>query len=356
MQQKFNGLSMPVFTAFGWAGEETAIQYALSQLELFVDSLHTHLPQSIQLELPVHGLNKENQAVYLASSTDVESDAHVVFHARPLSLELQLAITDKKVLAKGLARASKDILNCHHLIAQLGPEWTLRVQQMQYDEGLGFASHYQDIFKDTIKAFNEEVAKEVINKATYLNGEEKWVTPIYVSRRFPSEQASVMGRKIVHVMSEHIAALMPILMLLSGRVKRKPGRKTTAKKTAAAKVSASEVELPADLPPQEGFTYISKLMPLHLRRGFVNLTPQHWPFFARNARTETRPVTVYYDGIYDRKSTVWRLQPNDQARLVLSPPVHEWLEDNFSSSDKIRLTARKLANDELQISLTAVEG
>ena len=30
---QFNGLTMPVFTAFGWAGEETAIQFALSQLD-----------------------------------------------------------------------------------------------------------------------------------------------------------------------------------------------------------------------------------------------------------------------------------------------------------------------------------
>ena len=30
--EKFTGLGMPVFMAFGWAGEETAQKYALDQL------------------------------------------------------------------------------------------------------------------------------------------------------------------------------------------------------------------------------------------------------------------------------------------------------------------------------------
>jgi hypothetical protein len=105
----------------------------------------------------------------------------------------------------------------------------------------------------------------------------------------------------------------------------------------------------------DSFTYVVDLKPLHIRRGFVNLTPEHWPFFALNARTETRNVTIYYDGIYDKKSAVWRLQPSEQARIVLSPAVQEWLEDNFTANDRIKVTAMRLDNDELQVSLTAVD-
>ena len=39
----FTGLTMPVFTAFGWAGQETAINYALDQLEQFIHLLHNNL-------------------------------------------------------------------------------------------------------------------------------------------------------------------------------------------------------------------------------------------------------------------------------------------------------------------------
>jgi hypothetical protein len=102
---------------------------------------------------------------------------------------------------------------------------------------------------------------------------------------------------------------------------------------------------------EEMFIYTAELKPLHLRRGFINLTPKHWPFFQINSRTETRPVTVYYEGIYDKKCSVWRLLPNDQARLMLSPPVHEWLEDYFQAGDQIEIVARKMNGDEIQMSL-----
>jgi len=51
---------------------------------------------------------------------------------------------------------------------------------------------------------------------------------------------------------------------------------------------------------------------------------------------------------------VWRLLPDDQARLVLSPAVHQWLEDYFEPSDKIQLTARKMSDGEIHLTLAAV--
>jgi hypothetical protein len=48
------------------------------------------------------------------------------------------------------------------------------------------------------------------------------------------------------------------------------------------------------------------------------------------------------------------LQPDDQARLVLGPQVHDWIEENFSSSDQIQVTARKLDNNEIRVTLEPV--
>ena len=103
----------------------------------------------------------------------------------------------------------------------------------------------------------------------------------------------------------------------------------------------------------DSFTYIADLKPLHVRRGFINLTPAHWPFFASSSRSETRDVTIVFGGRQDRHSSVWRLQPDDQARVVLGPQVQEWLEENFTNSEAIRVIARRLDNDEIRITLEA---
>ncbi len=355
----FMGLTMPVFTAFGWAGEETAIKFALAQLELFISTLHVNLPRAVQLEFPVFGLSQDNQSVYLAASSEIESDVHIAFYARPMSLELQLVVTNKDILAKGLAAAEKNPVNCHHLITNMGPEWSLRLQQMLIEEESRVVSHYQDLFKESITQLSQETATAVFSKAAYLNGQEKWVTPIYLSRRFNSEQIAAMGTAVIRVMSEQIDALMPVVNFLTGRVGRKPGKtskRTTSKARTGPRSAVEPVELAeVESDDQEGFVFVTDLKPLHLRRGFINMTPRHWEFFAVNARTETRNVSVYYDGIYDRKSAVWRLQPGDMARLVLGPAAHEWLEDHFAPNEQIQLKAIKLDNENIQISLTAVE-
>lgn len=354
--KRFTGLNMPVFTAFGWAGEETALKYALSQLELFIEALHARLPNSIQAELPYFGLNQLSQSIYLAAAADVESDVHIAFYARPMSLEIQLVVSDKKTLAKGLKRAIKEPTQCHHLVTQLGPEWNLRVQQMQVDVDSGLAVHYMDLFKDTVKNLDETSSAALFEKADYLNNEDQWVTPIYLSRRHDAEQISAMGMTVLDIMLEQIANLMSPLLFLSGKVKKvapaKTGKGSRSRTKETAVAHHAEATVP-DTPFEDEFVYVSELMPLHIRRGFINLTPEHWPFFALNARTETRPVTVYYSGIYDKKSAMWRLQPDDQARLVLSPVVHEWLEGNFSPNDKVKITARKINDKEIQVSLSA---
>lgn len=350
---------MPVFTAFGWAGEETALNFALSQLEQFIRELHVHLPRSIQQELPVHGLSQVNQGVYLAASDEVESDAHIAFYARPMSLELQLAVTDKEVLRKGLALAEKDPVTMHHLLTKMGPEWSLRVQQMLIEEESGAVSHYQDLFKDSVSQLTQETATELFSKATYLNSQEKWVTPIYFSVRFNSEQVAAMGTAVVKVMTEQIQSLMPIFYILSGRDSRRAGgkrsKKTKSRATTATTTQKITPVLEPDVVGQESFVFVTELKPLHIRRGFINMTPEHWDFFALNARMDTREVSVYYEGVHDKKSAVWRLQPSNIARLVLGPAARDWLEENFDPDERIQLKAIKLDNDEIQVSLSPME-
>ncbi len=344
---------MPVFTAFGWAGEETAIKYALSQLELFVQELHRALPRNAQEKFPFYGLSKENQSVYLSAAEMVGDDAFISFFARPMSLELQLGITNEAVLGKIYAQAEKEAVLWHRLVTEPGPEWSLRVQQMQVDEDSGETTHYQDLFKDSVAALDEATSVAVMSKAAYLNADPRWLVPFYFSRRFDSERVSAMGQAITQVMSEQIGLLIPILDFLTG----KTGRKKAKPKARARTAVETAVELEEAEPDSaEMFTYVAELKPLHLRQGFVNLTPKHWPFFQINSRTETRQVTVYYEGIYDKECSVWRLLPNDRARLVLSPALHDWLEENFAAQDQIQVTARKLVDDEIQITLRPVGG
>lgn len=349
----FFGLTMPVFTAFGWAGEENALKFALSQMELFVSELHVGLSREAQEMLPAFGVNQATNSAYLAASDESESDAHVLFNPRPVSLEIQLVLTDKDVLRKGLKLAEHNPARCHRLITELGPEWTLRVQQMQFDEDSGEAVHYQDLFKDEVGGLTEEKTAEVMKKAAYLNGEAQWVTPIFLSRRLDSERVAAMGSKIVPVMTEQVSRLIPLITFLTGRSAKKTSRKRTKPAAKAAVVETAVEEL--EIEPEEGFNYTATLQPLHIRRGFINLTAEHWPFFAVNSRSTTRKVTVYYDGIYDKENSVWRLVSNDQARLVLSPAVHHWLEDYFAPGDSIRMMVRKIGDKEIQISLKAVE-
>lgn len=355
----FSGLTMPVFTAFGWAGEENAINYALDQLEQFVHLLHSNLSRQAKGDLPFAGLSRANQSVYISASEAPEEDLHIAFFARPLSLEMQVAIIDTKALAKALKNAEAQPVMAHRLITELGAEWSLRLQQMQVDEESGAEAHYQDLFKDSITALLPEVSAEVMSKASYLNSEDKWVTPFYLSRRIPAEQASAMGLKITDVLSQQIDELLPLIHFLTGRratSKRKSKPKArTVKPMMGGKGTDEATSLETVLKPEDGFVHVSRIKPLHLRRGFINLTSAHWPFFAINSRTETRPVTIYYDGVYDKDSAVWRMLPNDMARIVLSPSVHHWYEDNFTEGDELHVTVTRLDNDEIQISLRAAD-
>lgn len=346
---QFNGLTMPVFTAFGWAGEETAVNFALSQMEIFVESLYYNLPRAMQDQFVAHGIDRASKSAFLSTTPDPEAGLIVVFNARPMSLETSIAISDKATLAKAYTSAEAQPNTIYTLLEELGRDWKLRIQQMEIDEESGTNALYQDLYKDGIDSLDQETLIAVISRAAYLNGESKWVVPLYVSYFANSEKVAAMGTRIIPVSVENIEKLMPLVEFLTGKVRKKKAR---TKKTPKPRPTPEPVKQMSG--KEEQFTYISELKALHLRRGFINLTPEHWPFFAVNVRTETRPVTIHYGELKDEKSSVWRLVQNDQARITLSPAVHHWLEENFDVQDFIQVTAVKKSQDEIHITLAPV--
>ena len=140
--KEFSGLTMPVFSAFGWAGEENALKFALAQLQLFIDALYLRLPPDVRDDFPSRGLSPENQNVYLATGDTYDKDAYIAFNARPMSLEVQLGIVGTSLLSKGLAAVNKDPVAAHHTLTQLDPNWTLRIQQMQIDADTQERAHH----------------------------------------------------------------------------------------------------------------------------------------------------------------------------------------------------------------------
>jgi hypothetical protein len=149
---------------------------------------------------------------------------------------------------------------------------------------------------------------------------------------------------------------VPLTRFLSGQ-KAKKAKPRAAKTVAPVAAEPEEVAVsqPVLKDVVDQFTYVSELQPLHIRRGFINLTPKHWPFFSVNVRTEIRDITVRYGDQVDRRSSVWRLVPNDQARIVLSPPVQHWLEDHFQPNEQIEVTAVKQDEDKIVITLRPTE-
>lgn len=349
-QQQFMGLTMPVFTAFGWAGEEQAVNYALSQVEQFINELHVALPRRMQTHLPFYGLNPDSQIAYLSAAQEPESDVYVAFIVRPMSLEMQLSITDQMALGKALRATDADPERWLNLLQALPGEWILHVKQMEVNEETDERTSYQDLYKDPVDELDLEATQSLTSRAHFLNGEPQWVTPLFLSRRFQAEQVAAMGVEIVRVMAERVSELETMFEFLTGRDARPKKKKATTKPKAKR-----APRKPETLDPDKQFVYVTKLKPLHIRRGFVNLTPEHWEFFASSARATTRSITVNFEDNVDNDSSVWRLSSNDMARIVLSETVQVWLEDNFDADDRVQVTATKKEGDEIEVLLEPVE-
>jgi hypothetical protein len=354
----FSGLTMPVFSAFGWAGEETAINFALDQLQMFIDKLYYSLPREVQAQFPNHGIDKDTQIAYIAVNEEPEKDLYIAFFVRPMNLETSLILTDKAALSKAYRKIKLQSPDFLELIGNLGPEWNLRIQQMEFDAESGESTHYKDLYKNPAKVISEFDPTEIIERAEYLNSEDQWVVPVFISQRTGSEKIAAMGEVVIQNVAQYISALMPTATFLTGQVRKKKSKSKKTSKSKAKKAAQAEdttIRQPLDSAKLERFTFVSELKPLHIRRGFINLTTNHWPFFSLNARTETRPVQVKYGEKTDDGCAVWRLVPNDQARLVLSRPVHMWLEETFDAEDRVQVSAEKKEQKQIHISLTPAQ-
>lgn len=351
----FNGLTMPVFTAFGWAGEETALKFAFSQLQLFAQALHSALPRELQTYFPHYGVDRAAECAYLARNQDVESDLFVTFHTRPMAFRVTVNLVKRPILVQAFKRTQDNPGQFYRIMSALDPEWQLRLQQMEYNAEDDTASHYRDEFKDSVSTLTAESAEELVARADYLNSErERWLAPFYMSRSMSSEAIAAMGSDVVKVMLKMMDELRPAMFMLSQPVGRLTSKqKSSAKSKAKKKVQAVTPTEPAKEAVDQ-FSYVSVLKPLHIRKGFVNMTPDEWPFFAINARTTTRDVTATFDNQVDSSCAVWRLVPSDQARLMLGGKGRRWLNDHFAKDDQLRLTVTKHADDTIEILLEPV--
>lgn len=354
-QKQFEGLTMPVFTAFGWAGEDAALQYAIDQLTQFGSLLHQMLPRDAQLLLPANGLDQESQSAYLATDEVITDGVHVTFRATPMNFNISAAVMNKDALAVSWKAMEADIAKLQTAVSALDPEWTIRVEEAQYDAGTKQKTHYTDAFNESVTAFNKEAAESAVSRGVYRNGDKEWIAPIYLNMSLPSERASAMGLGIIDEMAKIINRLMPILNIWAGPQKAKQAQKSavaeekkaakTADGAAPTKTRKKSVKL------NDEFAYESTLKKLHIRRGFVNLTSEHWPFFGKTARAETRDVILHYNDIEDTKSAVWRLVPDDQARIMLSGAVQLWVENNFAPNSKMKIVGKKYSNAEIHLYL-----
>ncbi|MGD2077288.1 MAG: hypothetical protein PVH18_02835 [Chloroflexota bacterium] len=343
---------MPVFMAFGWAGEEAATTFALSQMELFIESLYFNLPRETQAQFPYRGLDRASQSVYLAAEEDPTEGPYIAFSARPASWEQSFIISDKAALKKAYAVASARPASFFDFLAELGGNWKLRIQQMEYDAEQKTATHYKDIYNDSTSALSDEQLASDVERAAFLNSEDQWIVPFFLSRRQDAEKVAAMRLAVIPSTVEDVNALVPLVKLLTGKTRKAKKKARPAPPPPTAQMEAVEASLDDDA---EQFTYISELLSLHIRRGFINLTPRHWPFFSINARTETRPVTILYGEHKDKKCSVWRLVPDDQARIVLSPTAHDWLEEHFEPGDSVKVQAIKTKDDDITLTLGGVE-
>lgn len=354
----FQGLTMPVFTAFGWAGEDQAMKFALAQLQVFIERLHAHMSTELRTMLPYSGIDRGGQLVYLSHTEDPSDGIHVTFRATPMNLIATLAVTDKKVLGKMFTRLSNTSEDFFKRAKLLDEGWDMRLQQMEIMDDAGTeTSHYQDVFKDGIDTLDEESANEVIARGAYLNNDPKWVAPLFFTHRTNAETIAFMRTGVIDHMSTFLQSTVPIIRLLTGMTGKKvvaKKKKTKAKPRAAAAkaTSAKALRLTKKL---ENFTYISELKGLHIRKGFINLTPEHWTFFAKSARANTREVTLKYGEDQIGKATAWRLVSNGQARLVLDDKEAQWMGNTVGINEHIQVEASKVGvKGDITVTLTPV--
>lgn len=337
----FQGLTMPVFTAFGWLGQEAAVSFALEQLSLFSQNLHTNLSRSTQIIFPHFGLDKDTQGVYLARTNNITDDLYFTFFAKPMALRMGINLNNQDAVGKGLKAIQNDLTSWINGLHSLQGDWEIHAQQLEHNPETGVTMHYKDLFKDKPSALSARQSADLIERMIYLHDEPKWHTSLVISKKWPSQFIAGMGESVSSQLASELDSISPLLRLLAGGIKeakvKAPAKKKRAVKKRSKATSASAVQENQI----EQFTYNAILKPLHIRKGFINMTPAHWPFFSISSRTEVRDVVMRYEANVDKECAVWRMVPNDRARVMLSDKAQRWLADNFSPEDEVQISAIK---------------
>jgi hypothetical protein len=170
----------------------------------------------------------------------------------------------------------------------------------------------------------------------------------------PSEQISTMSATVIKHMNEVMVRVLPMARFLSNTSSR------LAPKTKEREVSLEEADETTTAKALrkagklEEFVFVSKVKTLHIRKGFINLTPEHWPFFAEGARSTTRDIIVNFGEDKNEEATVWRLVSSDQARIVLETEAQNWLADAISPDERVQITALKDENEDIAVTLKPV--
>ena len=97
--KEFSSLTMPVFSAFGWAGKKNAPEICIpAQLQLFIDALICDCRPGHRGDFPLRGLSRRTRILYLATGDNFcDADAwRQAFNARPDELpEIQMGIVGR---------------------------------------------------------------------------------------------------------------------------------------------------------------------------------------------------------------------------------------------------------------------
>lgn len=351
----FIGLPLPVFSAFGWAGEAQAVKYAVEQLEQFIVLTHATMGRDTQTILPHRGYDATDKSVFLGRDLETAQNLYITYMAKPMALRTSINLTNRTALQVAFKTIQKQHDAWIKALGEMGENWEVRFQKMEYNPETGEAVHYEDLYNDKVAQLTASTSAELVDTMLYLNSEDKWIVPITFMKKASSEFVSAMGASVTDVMAKELDDMLVLLRLLTGSTaKAKSGAKATKKTTTVKKKSKATSASAVAENKAESFTYSTTIKPIHLRKGFINLTPAHWPFFSLSARASTRDVTLIYDGHVDKAGSVWRLVEDDRARLVLSDKAHKWVEDNFTGGDQIQLTATKTGS-EIEIKLELVQ-
>jgi len=355
--QQFTGLTMPVLSAFGWTGEEAAMTFALSQLEEFINLLYEELSIDMRRLFPYHGLDREGRRGYFSTQKDPDSGVAIEFSPRPLSLRIGLSALESGAIRQALDEAKADGQRWFELVGALGEGWNLQIQQVRLRRSGEEETETQALYDGPVRELDLQTAVIMASQAALLNDEEQWRTPIRFVRRLEAEKVAALGMEVIRHTQIEVSRLLPLLKLFLGKLDQEVvvgEEEEVVELKPVIEVEETVIENLKAASKLSEFVYVADLKALHIKKGFINLTPLHWPFFARTARAATREVSVLFNEEDDDNSSVWRLVDNEQARLVLGQKAQRWMVKQFAPRDRIIVEASKVDGGNIEVRLSHV--